>query len=330
VQRRRYKCNDGCIKLKSFFLEQSILYKEMRSDKIIKGIEEIVERRRQAMKEHGGLLRKNERAVREYMMASQKRDEAFQRAYGLGNGNGPSGGEIMNIAEYEEAAKQCELWFEKKYKTKMELEVARKRVRSIQDEFEHKTLCLCIARKEERARMEDKCEPILEHVRKLPAELIQIIRDYLPYSVLVRLMESCRPSVCGLLGRLTSQVVNLYLCKLCCSKEFLTLFSRGEAKCQIKYIRKGGEAILNYPYKPFYDVYSSTNLKIDVARTKVRHLFWLAKERNPAFAYQILSTLHILLKDGAKLRPMYYRFRPLQMKDMPSVSKDYPSHRVFV
>jgi hypothetical protein len=132
-----------------------------------------------------------------------------------------------------------------------------------------------------------KSEPILDRVDLLPEEVVSIIASYLTYDVRIKLLESRGP-IKTYLDCLRSWSRE-YLFILCRQKEFLTLFEDiNEALCQVSHLKNH---IPNPKYKKSWLHMGGRNQKASV--NKILHMINLAKERNPKFAYQILSLFYI-------------------------------------
>ena len=132
-----------------------------------------------------------------------------------------------------------------------------------------------------------KSEPILDRVDLLPEAVVSIISSYLTYNVRIKLLESRGP-IKTYLDCLRSWSRE-YLFILCRQKEFLTLFEDiNEALCQVAFLKNG---IPNPTYNQSWLHVGGRNQKASV--NKILHMINLAKERNPKFAYQILSLFYI-------------------------------------
>ena len=132
-----------------------------------------------------------------------------------------------------------------------------------------------------------KSEPILDRVDLLPEAVVSIIASYLTYNVRIKLLESRGP-IKTYLDCLRSWSRE-YLFILCRQKEFLTLFEDiNEALCQVSHLKNH---IPNPKYNQSWLDMGGRNQKASV--NKILHMINLAKERNPKFAYQILSLFYI-------------------------------------
>jgi hypothetical protein len=168
-----------------------------------------------------------------------------------------------------------------------------------------------------------KLEPILDKIKKLPEALVDTIRGYLPYSVRIVLLETKKHSTLQLLGRLKPVAINHYLTRICRTKEFLTVFDRLGAIRQIRRMR--GKT--NPYYHPLCSAYGS-NDAVNIVQTKIQHVIDLAKEKNPAFAYKILSAVHVLFNPTKKYRlvvgPNSWNPRNLVEDDLPPEYRSVP------
>jgi len=132
-----------------------------------------------------------------------------------------------------------------------------------------------------------KSEPILDRVDLLPEVVVSIIASYLTYDVRIKLLESRGP-IKTYIDCLRSWSRE-YLFILCRQKEFLTLFEDiNEALCQVAHLKNH---IPNPKYDQSWLHMGGRNQKASV--NKILHMINLAKERNPKFAYQILSLFYI-------------------------------------
>jgi len=132
-----------------------------------------------------------------------------------------------------------------------------------------------------------KSEPILDRVDLLPEVVVSIIASYLTYDVRIKLLES-RGAIKTYIDCLRSWSRE-YLFILCRQKEFLTLFEDiNEALCQVAHLKNH---IPNPKYDQSWLHMGGRNQKASV--NKILHMINLAKERNPKFAYQILSLFYI-------------------------------------
>jgi hypothetical protein len=121
----------------------------------------------------------------------------------------------------------------------------------------------------------------------LPEVLVALIGSYLSYDVRIKLLEQRGP-IKTYLDCLRSWSRE-YLFILCRQKEFLTLFEDiNEALCQVSHLKNH---IPNPKYNQSWLHMGGRNQKASV--NKILHMINLAKERNPKFAYQILSLFYI-------------------------------------
>ena len=132
-----------------------------------------------------------------------------------------------------------------------------------------------------------KSEPILDRVDLLPEAVVSIIASYLTYHVRIKLLEQRGP-IKTYLDCLRSWSRE-YLFILCRQKEFLTLFEDiNEALCQVSHLKNHKP---NPKYNQSWLLMGGRNQKASI--NKILHMINLAKERNPKFAYQILSLFYI-------------------------------------
>jgi hypothetical protein len=168
-----------------------------------------------------------------------------------------------------------------------------------------------------------KSEPILDRVDLLPEAVVSIIASYLTYDVRIKLLESRGP-IKTYLDCLRSWSRE-YLFILCRQKEFLTLFEDiNEALCQVAFLKNG---IPNPKYIQSWLHVGGRNQKASV--NKILHMINLAKERNPKFAYQILSLFYIKI-DPMK-RYTIKNYDTWLQEDVPRqlTIEDFPEGTVF-
>jgi len=140
-----------------------------------------------------------------------------------------------------------------------------------------------------------KLEPILDKIALLPDEIIRIIRDFMPYEVKNALLES-KTHIFPLLNTLHEKCLHIFLINMCMDKTILTLMSQDEAAQQIRVL--GGSR--NPTYNPYWRCKSKKEMKY-----KIKNIINIAKEINPKFAYELLSTFHILIDPKKKYRVKY-------------------------
>ena len=159
-------------------------------------------------------------------------------------------------------------------------------------------------------------EPILKNVLNLPEELIRIIGGYLTYEVKNKLIHS-RNSTGKLLSCLDTSARNRFLQRICRSRDFLSILNPYEADAEIREIRPG---VLNPNYKPFMARHGERK---EGGKNKIMYVINLAKDRNPKFAYKILSIIHIMFEPTKKYsikRGIYALPRAMTMSDIASLS----------
>jgi hypothetical protein len=198
-------------------------------------------------------------------------------------------------------------------KTKTDLEQNQKTISGlanvIRDRIRYKRLQYDVVQREEAKKEEVKnaqqlakrgisLEPILARVNKLPEFLVAIIREYFPYSTRVNLIESRIPTS-KLLHRLNHSALDLFMRMITVNRTFLSLLTAKEAFTQIKYVNGRDGRMQNPMYKPFC---SEDKEPVSVLCNKFAHLIHLAKEKNPRFAYKILSIVHILIDPTKKYK----------------------------
>jgi hypothetical protein len=164
--------------------------------------------------------------------------------------------------------------------------------------------------------------------KKLPEELVQVIREFLPPSVYIKLLDnpspnkntnsllpSARYKTSALLRKMHGKVAKIFLTKICMNPLFLTLISRKDAIKEVPFIQ-ANETIVNPEYNPFWETYSALENK-----TKLTYVLNKAKEMNPKFALEIIKWIHILYNPSKKYKintryvSQYYP-RDLTMNDV--------------
>jgi hypothetical protein len=173
----------------------------------------------------------------------------------------------------------------------------------------------------EEKEMGEKGEPILKKIRNrhFPREILDRIREYIPYDTRNRMIEQ-RCSTRVLLTRLDTRCLWNLLRVMCVNKGFLKVLCRLDAMKQIPGIRAH--------YNPYYKIHANENAFFcKIVKThiwnKIVHVIHLAKERNPQFAYDILKMIHINIDRTKKYRghsdfEHWMRTRPrLKRSDLP-------------
>ena len=155
--------------------------------------------------------------------------------------------------------------------------------------------------------------------KRLPEELVQVIREFLPPSVYIKLLDTSRHiksyKTSTLLRKMHGKVAKIFLTKICTNPLFLTLILRKDAIREIPFIQANIN-IVNPEYNPFWETYSATENK-----TKLTYLLNVAKEHNPKFALEIMKWIHILYNPLKKYKintryvSQYYP-RDLTMNDV--------------
>jgi hypothetical protein len=133
-----------------------------------------------------------------------------------------------------------------------------------------------------------RCKKILE----LPKEMILQIRNYLPYEVKNELIQQSCSTRSLLEGQHLSVVERLFW-QFCINKEFLTILNIYEAKNQIPDLEKS---------IPYWNHLGDRKITSSNMMNKVLYIINLAKERNPKFAYHMLSFIHIIINKNKKYK----------------------------
>uniref|UniRef100_A0A6C0E0K2 Uncharacterized protein n=1 Tax=viral metagenome TaxID=1070528 RepID=A0A6C0E0K2_9ZZZZ len=154
--------------------------------------------------------------------------------------------------------------------------------------------------------------------KKLPEELVQVIREFLPLSVYIKLMEnpsrknSSRKSykTSALLRKMHGKVAHKFLTKICTNPLFLSFMTRKDATREVPFIQ-ANETIANPDYDPFWETYSASE-----NRTKLTYVLNIVGEGNPAFALEIIKWIHILYNPLKKYKINYDYVNQFYLRDL--------------
>ena len=154
-------------------------------------------------------------------------------------------------------------------------------------------------KKGKKTKIQDQDDDIFTRVNKLPEEMIRIIGEYLPCTLLhIQLLESCvKTSV--LIRKMSAPMSVMFLRKIGKMPGLLKLVSPSyeHAKRQIRYLPdESGTLTRNLDYQESIINEFSANQN----KQHIKFIFYTAREANPEFAYQILRLMHILIKPNKK------------------------------
>jgi hypothetical protein len=161
-------------------------------------------------------------------------------------------------------------------------------------------------------------DQLLKKIQKMPADIMLLIRDYLPYTVRISLInDSFNNVMAKCKGPEMPQLFESFLNYTATCPEFLPLIGRKEAKQQIPALIPRGLYWRTYTYCKC----SKTNQPIaKLVKNKIRWAVELAKAGNPEFAYKVMKTVVIFGGNLMRNRPSasVSSKRYLTIQDLPS------------
>jgi hypothetical protein len=134
-------------------------------------------------------------------------------------------------------------------------------------------------------------EAILEKINKLPEILVEMIGEYLPISVKNNLLSEELYKKIGKIGN--ADVRKGFFRAMTKQPAYFTILNREEARSKIY--------LINGSFNPEYKSYSWFMGSMYIKK-EIHKLINLAKEKNPVFAYKMLTFMAVFNASGKKLR----------------------------
>jgi hypothetical protein len=168
-------------------------------------------------------------------------------------------------------------------------------------------------------------EKLETKIKRMPVEVIRLIRGYLSYDVRVSINKDRFTSVMDKCKGLNpSPLFIAFLDYASTSPEFLSLLDRREARQQINSLTPPPVNSWDYEYQGKYTYYEysykTRKSSTELIKNRITWIAELAQARNPKFAYKIMKTV-ILLGDlnRYKVSSTISPKRVLTIEDLPPI-----------
>lgn len=149
------------------------------------------------------------------------------------------------------------------------------------------------------ARDSDSDKALLEKINGLPEVLVEIIGEYLPYTVRIEIIKaSQKRTIRGLLGKMPAHLMEMFVLQIRQTPGFLQALPYELAKQEVTtFPNENGEVVTNRSYQPRF-----IHFNVKDSKEKIKYILAISMKSNPKFHYTVLRMMMVLFNPEKKYK----------------------------